>query len=290
MNMRVKLFLAFLAVIAVFALYKITTALQIFNPSQVPVTKQTPLPDLGNDFDQDGLSNQEEAYWNSDPYNPDSDGDGFKDGEEAATGHSPLIPRPDDLINADNLTEKVSVLALAGLAAGDLNPDNDNYGASLTNIADAIEDSSQIYFGQTIEPSSLQPAGSGRDATLAYVKDLFPVLNQLSSLLAKAYGDMETDLNAIGQEGFNDALRKKYKDETRNLNDILSSFQKIKPSKETVEIQAAILTFVQKLKLAHAAIANGQKDPIKATVGLNVIADSQEEYFQIFQKIILLTK
>ena len=42
--------------------------------------------DLGNfqydesdDYDHDGLSNTEEAYWNTDPFNSDTDEDGFSE-------------------------------------------------------------------------------------------------------------------------------------------------------------------------------------------------------------------
>lgn len=44
------------------------------------------------DFDGDGLSNYHEYLWNTNPYNKDTDGDGYNDGEEAANGYSPILP------------------------------------------------------------------------------------------------------------------------------------------------------------------------------------------------------
>jgi len=42
------------------------------------------------DTDRDGLTDkQEETTWKTDPNNPDTDGDGFLDGEEAKKGYNP---------------------------------------------------------------------------------------------------------------------------------------------------------------------------------------------------------
>ncbi len=46
----------------------------------------------GDDFDQDGLSNQAEEFYGTDPNNPDTDGDGHSDGDEVSRGYDPLLP------------------------------------------------------------------------------------------------------------------------------------------------------------------------------------------------------
>lgn len=78
-----------------------------------------------DDFDHDGLSNTEEAVWGSDPYNPDTDGDGYLDGEEIVSDHSPLLASDDSLSKtrdflALNSTERLSGLIVGGLLSGDL--------------------------------------------------------------------------------------------------------------------------------------------------------------------------
>ena len=47
----------------------------------------TALP--GGDQDHDGLSNEDEAKNHTDFWNPDSDGDGFTDGDEVKSGYNP---------------------------------------------------------------------------------------------------------------------------------------------------------------------------------------------------------
>ena len=51
------------------------------------------------DNDADGLLNWEETLWGTDQNNPDSDGDGTKDGEEAKQNRNPLKSGPDDKLS-----------------------------------------------------------------------------------------------------------------------------------------------------------------------------------------------
>lgn len=79
------------------------------------------------DSDQDGLSNDEEKLYGTNPSVKDSDGDGYGDGVEVESGYDPLKPAPGDKIvkeisdndltsnqssaaqkTGENLTEKVS--------------------------------------------------------------------------------------------------------------------------------------------------------------------------------------
>lgn len=81
------------------------------------------------DYDQDGLSNDEEAAYGTDPHNADTDSDGYSDYVEVSSGYDPKKPAPGDrLVKATepivvpeisvegekNLTEEVSA-KLAGV-------------------------------------------------------------------------------------------------------------------------------------------------------------------------------
>jgi hypothetical protein len=65
-------------------------------------------PDPQADNDEDGLSNNDEAIWGSDPDNRDTDGDGYLDGEEVAAGHDPTIPAPNDKLPEETLTDRTT--------------------------------------------------------------------------------------------------------------------------------------------------------------------------------------
>jgi hypothetical protein len=52
----------------------------------------TPTPDLASDDDHDGLPYRDEGTYGTDPNNPDTDGDGWSDGEEIQYETNPLDP------------------------------------------------------------------------------------------------------------------------------------------------------------------------------------------------------
>jgi len=72
--------------------------------SQTPQTSSLPgannggqqIVDPTGDADADGLINADEKIWGSNPNNPDTDADGFKDGEEVQTNHNPTVASPND--------------------------------------------------------------------------------------------------------------------------------------------------------------------------------------------------
>ena len=57
-----------------------------------------------NDSDNDGLPDWQESLWRTDKNNPDTDGDGTKDGEEIKQSRDPLKKGPDDKISPSALT------------------------------------------------------------------------------------------------------------------------------------------------------------------------------------------
>lgn len=83
------------------------------------------------DSDQDGLTNEEEKTYGTDPYNSDTDGDGYSDGVEVQSGYNPLKPAPGDKIVNENVTENV-----AGVSAEKNNP-QDAEGSNLTDEVSA---------------------------------------------------------------------------------------------------------------------------------------------------------
>jgi hypothetical protein len=61
--------------------------------------KETTIESQTKDSDSDGLKDWEEGLYKTDSLNPDTDGDGYLDGEEINSGHNPVVKGP-----GDNLT------------------------------------------------------------------------------------------------------------------------------------------------------------------------------------------
>jgi hypothetical protein len=59
-------------------------------------TQTTSSMNIFQDTDQDGLSNEEEKLYGTNPNNPDTDGDGYSDGAEVKSGYDPLKKAPGD--------------------------------------------------------------------------------------------------------------------------------------------------------------------------------------------------
>ncbi|MCA9364812.1 MAG: hypothetical protein KC736_02880 [Candidatus Moranbacteria bacterium] len=109
------------------------------------------------DSDQDGLSDDEEVLFGTDPKNPDTDGDSYSDGVEVESGYDPKVPAPGDRLNVDvsssstsasngdreNLTEQVS-LQIAELLTSQ-ESDEPLSEESLQDIVDGALDASLDY-------------------------------------------------------------------------------------------------------------------------------------------------
>lgn len=59
------------------------------------------------DSDQDGLSDEEEKAYGTDPNNADSDGDGYSDGAEIMSGYDPLKPSPGDRVVTEETSSSI---------------------------------------------------------------------------------------------------------------------------------------------------------------------------------------
>ena len=106
------------------------------------------------DSDQDGLTNEEEQLYGTDPNNPDTDGDGYSDGAEVRSGYDPLKPSPGDKIipenkvpsNSGKTSENISTNQKAGeenMPAGVGGSNEDNLTNQVSQqIADILKNSS----------------------------------------------------------------------------------------------------------------------------------------------------
>jgi len=103
------------------------------------------------DSDQDGLSNEEEKLYGTDPNNPDTDNDGYSDGVEVKSGYDPLKPAPGDKIIVETTSTNLAVVAtqsttpnlteqVSGEIAGMLqNTDTSGQAISLEDINTSVD-------------------------------------------------------------------------------------------------------------------------------------------------------
>ncbi len=100
-------------------------------------------PEIANpegDDDADGLTNALEAVWGTNPNLSDTDGDGFKDGEEVAANHNPTIAGPNDLLPAGfKPQQNLQPLAAAPLQIDEFFEDGLDLTGGNTNLTEAYD-------------------------------------------------------------------------------------------------------------------------------------------------------
>lgn len=145
--------------------------------SSTPVTQLSPSPN--EDQDQDGLTDALETVYGTDPNKADTDGDGFKDGDEVEKGYNPngegklYIPGP-LLTLPDNQTNQVSDVQIRDeqrlkdvkkiITALELYyNDNNKYPNSLQ----VLQDPNPVVYIQTI-PKNLTPNDGNCDVNFEY--------------------------------------------------------------------------------------------------------------------------
>ena len=278
MTNKIKVFVGFLALIAAFSVYSVFNSLsgKTFPFAAIGTGNLLPLPDA--DADHDGLTNKEESYWNTDPNNSDSDGDGYLDGEETASGHDPLIPGPDDFLpTEDNLTMKMSQLALAGLYEGTLKSGNPNHDTALNDLAVIIADDAINSFGVDFSKIDLRIVASDNYSQQKYIEEFSLIYEELLKTFVEQMAELENNLNNIGAFGMAyGGVQKSFEGSSSRYEKIFDNLAQMAVPKNWKDSHLGVIKLAGELSQASQSLIAGQNDPIKAVVGLNKIVQLWE--------------
>ena len=137
------------------------------------------------DADQDGLTNEEEQLYGTDPQKADTDGDSYSDGAEVRSGYDPLKPSPGDKIfstKESNLTSPKESLQ------GDASSSKDISTGEMPGIGGSDEDNLTQQVSQQIADILKSSSENNADAS-ATVQTMQENLQNL--LDGKNIGDLE---------------------------------------------------------------------------------------------------
>lgn len=219
------------------------------------------LPNPNNDVDGDGLTNEEESYWNTDFQNPDTDGDGFLDGEEVASGHDPLISGPDDLIVSNNVTQELNELVVAGLYEGSLKPSNSDFDSSLDQIADAVINSAKQQ--------------SAQKYTLIVVPPTTENVKQYRDLMISTLSSLGSTITPTSENG--SAVRDIFNPAQTRINSLLAQLSSTSVPKTYQAQHEQLLSALSDLAGYYEGIVISEEDPMRRTSILGGIAQLLDE-------------
>ncbi len=260
MQNNIKAAIVILAVIASASAWQFLHTVGGLQSLRSAITFTSPLPAPNSDIDNDGLTNEEESYWNTDPQDPDTDSDGFKDGEEVVSGHDPLIPGPDDVLPNDNepqnITKKVSLLVLSGLYEGSLKPKSPSYQESGEQIVNEIIRQSQINSAvrETVPPP--HTVASSPEAAMRYARDVSPILKTIAADIPKQFPDIA---KKIGTQEFMPLLN----GQIARIDKYVSALQALTIPEDWSSSHTTLVLTLGKIRRNFELLQNSKEDPLQ---------------------------
>lgn len=219
------------------------------------------------DPDKDGLSNIDESYWNTDFQNPDTDGDGFLDGEEVASGHDPTKPGPDDSLKDMNLTQELAELTSAGLYEGSLKITDSGLDKSLASLVNYATDNTDLAINSLVSSSILKIVDSSRENQDRYLNNMYNVIKSFATAYGNELNNLKQKLDLIGAFGFEDpSVTGYFANQEKIFNTIFKNSSDIYVPANWQEEHLRLMGEIKIAAESNEVISFGKTDPVKAAV------------------------
>lgn len=287
MSRDVKILVVVIALAALGSARYLVAALDAAAPTESrDATKRLLLKGYEADDDRDGLTLREEEYWRTDPKNPDSDGDGFLDGEEVASGHHPLTAGPNDWLDrGKNITSRTLELALGGALAGDLtSTDSATYEEAVQALADAMADQYRKNAAIELDPLTIvEPTIQNKEAYLSAMAEAFvgiflPVQSEVSAFLDTISDVPIDDPLALAQDSKRYA---KYAADARRLGALMGerakSLAAVPVPEPFAPTHRAGVRLLRHLQTNLGLAATLKEDVLQGTAAIRVLVQLQIE-------------
>jgi len=263
-----------------------------------PSICQPDVNDSAKDSDNDGLKDwQEIQLYKTDPCKQDSDGDGYFDGEEAASGYDPAKKAPGDELPGtmpksprplpNNLTialqqklseqlrqDKISPIDASGnlLSSQEL----EQFPGVQQAVWEVTQHKDQIFAPEPINDSELKISNDNRPSAIAlYTKKIGEALTRQSSkIIDSEKTEAQVFLEAVQNNNFSE-LNLALADH----QNIYQKFKEVTVPSDFLELHKQQLNILSSLIIVYQSIANVQADPLKATLAL-------QQYLEILSQMI----
>lgn len=266
-----------------------------------------------NDHDYDGLADWEEELYGTDPNNPDTDGDGYLDGEEVASGYNPAKKAPNDKLensktgNEDlnrpdpgNLTQMLNYTLSNQLKTGQIPlianiQDINSLGQNLENIIDekvleALEKSSISFLAEFIPPFQKEH----HNFEIALGNDLAAIRNYAGQV-SKKTGQLDSCREAIpgGYLGYIESIQAAI--ETGNYaqmdclaNTYLMTYQeelKVAVPLDWLDIHKKSLLINWTLHKFYKHLPEYNQDPLKGIIIMEKFEEANKNFADLIKEM-----
>ncbi len=245
------------------------------------------------DTDQDGLSNDEEKLYGTDPNNRDSDNDGYGDGVEVESGYDPLKKAPGDKITQEEsttatispaatndtatLTDRVSSEIAAALKSSESAEEPLTMEQLSSSVQEILSENTQEITlpdidASTIKIKKVSKKLSEKKREEQEREDILEYLTVMSYLVAnnspKAFHE-ESELEDLASSISSESLTALTTGNLSYINQLAEKGEKILNETRDIEVPETMLdTHVKALRIATYAVnlkdssASVQNDPL----------------------------
>lgn len=283
MPKKIKLLFIFLAVVAIVSVFSFFDIFSGVRSASISKSLDSLAPAV-NDADNDGLSDTDESYWNTDFKNPDTDGDGFLDGEEVASHHDPSIPSPNDGLILSNITQKISNLTIGGILEGSLSPTDPKYNQTLSDVATSIVDEGVSSLNPQ-KPPTINVVDDSKENQQKYLNDTEAIWQSFLELFIEEINNIDNKIELTNDGGYANPQFVSYFDEqSRKFKELENSLARLNVPNSWINEHTNLYILLSQADLANKAMSNADNDPIKATIALNFLGNIASGFPGVFQQ------
>lgn len=246
-----------------------------------------------DDQDGDGLTDKEEDKWGTDIKNPDTDNDGYLDGEEVASGYDPLKQAPNDKLSSNlsseprplpaNLTQllakSISDKLINDQSIGDNGSDSQD---PEQLISEAIKNSDiniDCLFTPPTEAKS-EIIASTKENIERYALKLTSIFTQNTPKESMQTAEYVTMYNALNTNNF--ILTDKY---TNAYYKMYTELEEVTVPKIFKDIHQEQIEIVYGIAKCFEMLREVDADPLKATIALEKYQELSEQIFTFGEKV-----
>jgi len=248
--------------------------------------------EFAKDSDKDGLRNWEEALWNTDTQNPDSDGDGTNDGDEIKAYRNPALAGPNDstisqkeaegyIQQPKTLSEEINNQLNAQLlfAGGD---------AESLSKTQTEEISGSVESILLEEAAKFQDAFTSSDIVISARANLRGYANNIAAPISsnfKYLTEPEIDIARKAAETQNFANIKKLESYITAYQKTLAAFKKEPVPSAYANLHVELINIFYNTERSVNEMKLLETDPMRAMVGVQVYRKQVERAVKFFKNL-----